>query len=198
MDQATVSRDGRNLRKQRNIDHVLDALESLTAEGLVDVSPEELSNRSGLSLRSLYRYFPNREELLIAAVRRQRRTWDHLYAVAPTEPRTLEHRIGAHVSRALERREKVSALAHVARFAAAGMPRLRTEMQKQQAELLSGVRAEFSPELSQLDEIRQRQVALAIQVMSQLESIDSLLGEVGLSEAEARVVLRSSITALLR
>ena len=48
--------DGRVARRQRNLDAVLDVVLEMFAEDMMFPSIEQASKRSGLSLRSLYRY----------------------------------------------------------------------------------------------------------------------------------------------
>ena len=48
---------------------VLDAVHQLFVEGHHEPAAEEVAARSGVSLRSIYRYFPDREQLLVAALR---------------------------------------------------------------------------------------------------------------------------------
>ena len=49
--------DGRQARRQRNIDAVLDVVLEMFAEESMFPTIEQAATRSGLSLRSLYRYF---------------------------------------------------------------------------------------------------------------------------------------------
>ena len=67
-DEAPV--DGRVARRQRNLDTVLDVVLEMFAEDMMFPSIEQASKRSGLSLRSLYRYFADPGELVEAAIKR--------------------------------------------------------------------------------------------------------------------------------
>ena len=62
--------DGRVARRQRNLDAVLDVVLEMFAEDMMFPSIEQASKRSGLSLRSLYRYFADPGELVEAAIKR--------------------------------------------------------------------------------------------------------------------------------
>ena len=62
--------DGRVARRQRNLDVVLDVVLEMFAEDMMFPSIEQASKRSGLSLRSLYRYFADPGELVEAAIKR--------------------------------------------------------------------------------------------------------------------------------
>jgi AcrR family transcriptional regulator len=62
--------DGRRLRRSNNRDAVLDALGELFAEGNYQPSTAEIAERAGLSLRSLFRYFDDVDDLYRAAIER--------------------------------------------------------------------------------------------------------------------------------
>ena len=64
-------RDGRSARRDRNRTAVLDAAIELFAEGNLQPSPSEVSERCGVSHRSINRYFPDGRMMLRAAVDRQ-------------------------------------------------------------------------------------------------------------------------------
>ena len=62
--------DGRRLRRTNNREAVLDALGELFAEGNYEPSTAEIAERAGLSLRSLFRYFDDVDDLYRAAIER--------------------------------------------------------------------------------------------------------------------------------
>ena len=64
--------DGRAARRERNIDMVLDVVLEMFAEESLFPTIEQAAKRSGLSLRSLYRYFADPGELLEAVIIRNR------------------------------------------------------------------------------------------------------------------------------
>ena len=55
--------DGRNLRRQRNRQAIVNALLELYEEGRIDVSASLIVERAGLSERSLFRYFDDLNDL---------------------------------------------------------------------------------------------------------------------------------------
>jgi AcrR family transcriptional regulator len=62
--------DGRRLRRTNNREAVLDALGALFTEGNYEPSTAEIADRAGLSLRSLFRYFDDVDDLYRAAIER--------------------------------------------------------------------------------------------------------------------------------
>ena len=69
-EEPTTPSDGRSARRQRNIDAVVDATLAMFAEESMFPTMEQVAQRSGLSLRSLYRYFADPADLLDEAIRR--------------------------------------------------------------------------------------------------------------------------------
>ncbi len=65
-----IRTDGRIDRRLRNRDAVLEATIQMFAEGEVMPAIEDVAERVSVSLRSVYRYFATREELIRAALER--------------------------------------------------------------------------------------------------------------------------------
>src|SRR3954452_9433869 len=62
--------DGRRARRDRNREAVLDAVLALFREDNLTPRPEDVAEKSGVSLRSVYRYYSDPTELLRAAMAR--------------------------------------------------------------------------------------------------------------------------------
>ena len=62
--------DGRTARRDRNRELVLDAALELFREGHLEPTALQVAERSGLSPRSVFRYFEDTEALLRAAIAR--------------------------------------------------------------------------------------------------------------------------------
>ena len=90
---ATV--DGRRLRRERNVAAVIDAVLAMFEDESLTPTIERAAERSGLSLRSVYRYFPDPESLAQAAIDemwRRGQAVAHLSAIGegPFEQRVIE------------------------------------------------------------------------------------------------------------
>jgi len=72
MNDVEAPADGRVARRERNINSVLDVVLEMFAEESLFPTIEQVAKRSGLSLRSLYRYFADPAELLEAVIVRSR------------------------------------------------------------------------------------------------------------------------------
>ncbi len=67
---ATI--DGRSARRERNRDAVLDAVIDMFTEGSLTPGPAEVAVRSGVSIRSVHRYFEDTDNMICAAMDRSR------------------------------------------------------------------------------------------------------------------------------
>jgi AcrR family transcriptional regulator len=85
--------DGRTARRGRNSDAVLDTVHEMFVEGNFSPSVEEVAARSGVSLRSVYRYFEDTEALLHMAIERRIALVGELYVLDGIGEGSLPDRI---------------------------------------------------------------------------------------------------------
>lgn len=62
--------DGRSARRGRNKEAVIEAAIELIYEGNVSPGVTEIADRAGVSYRSVFRYFPDRDDVIAAALDR--------------------------------------------------------------------------------------------------------------------------------
>ena len=67
MESGAVDNDGRRMRRNRNRQQVIDTYIDLMDNGVLEPTRDELTAASGISGRSIYRYFPD-DGALISAV----------------------------------------------------------------------------------------------------------------------------------
>jgi AcrR family transcriptional regulator len=71
MEVAAGARDGRTVRAERTRRALVDALLALLDEGMLRPTAERIAVRAGVSERSLFQHFPDREQLFEAVARQQ-------------------------------------------------------------------------------------------------------------------------------
>jgi TetR/AcrR family transcriptional regulator, regulator of autoinduction and epiphytic fitness len=71
MEAATKQRDGRTARAERTRQALVDALLGLLDEGSLRPTAAEIAERAGVSERSLFQHFPDREALFESVARQQ-------------------------------------------------------------------------------------------------------------------------------
>lgn len=193
----TTSVDGRTARRDRNRDAVLDAVIDLFTEGQVELVAADVAERSGVSLRSVYRYFDDLEALARAAIARQTERFAPLAALADDRSGTLDERIDRIVDVRLRLYEAVGATRRAAIQRAASNPILADQLERTRVLLDRQVEALFAPELDALDPKVRATVAPALDLLLTFESYDQLRRTRRLSGAETRRVLRATLARLL-
>lgn len=176
---------------------VLDAVHELFVEGHTDPAAEEVAARSGISLRSIYRYFPDREQLLMAALRRRLDESAHLYRPAAAGAGSFDERVEAFVTQRLDVHDLMAPTARATLVAMRQMPQLATMVNARRHELQELAREQFAPELDALPADQRERAATALGVLCQFESVESLRSEQGLGRVETAEVLAAGVRALL-
>lgn len=166
--------DGRTARRDRNRTAVLDAVIELFDEGDLSPGVHEVARRSGVSLRSVYRYFDDVDALIAAAIRRQ-------YELAKphfTIPRLGEGPLDQRIDRFS--RARVDLFDRVRNVFVAATVRSRLDRQVAEGlhwsrdKLCEQTRAMFAPELEAMDETEGQITFLTLDVLSQLETLELL------------------------
>ena len=189
--------DGRAARRDRNRLAVLDAVIELFAEGVLDPTPEDVSPRVGLSTRSVYRYFVDRDELLRAAIERNvERTLPLLHVHAIGEG-PLPDRIDRLVRARLRLYEAVAASYRAARFRGIVDEVVRLQVDDTRRALRVQVEKHFAPELAGFDGPRRRAATAAVDTLLQFDSLELYRVHRGFSSAETRRLLSDSLLVLL-
>ena len=73
--------DGRTAGRERNRDAVVDAMLDLYGAGILEPSADEIAAQSGVSRRSVFRYFEDLDDLCRAAIARQKDRVSHLFLI---------------------------------------------------------------------------------------------------------------------
>jgi TetR/AcrR family transcriptional regulator of autoinduction and epiphytic fitness len=194
---TAVITDGRMARRDRNRSAVIDVVISLFSEGVLDPDPDEVAARCGLSPRSVYRYFEDREGLVRAAIDQHFEQVRPLTVIHAIGEGDLDDRIDRFVDARLRLYEAVAASARAARRAAEHSPILAEQVMHTRRALQEQVERHFAPEWQAFGTRRRRAVALTVDTLFQFEGLDHCRQHRGLSLRECRVVLREALHAAL-
>jgi TetR/AcrR family transcriptional regulator of autoinduction and epiphytic fitness len=111
--QTTGARDGRTVRAERTRQALVDALFALLDEGELRPTAERIAKRAGVSERSVFQHFPDREALFEAVARQQyERVFSGLEPIDSSRP--LPERLDAFVAQRARLLEESSALRQAA------------------------------------------------------------------------------------
>lgn len=183
--------DGRTARRERNRTAVLDAVLELFGEGTTNPTPDEVATRSGVSLRSVYRYFDDRESLVRSAMEHHFQRIQPLFTIDLSADEPLERRIVELVAQRIRLYESAAPVFRAA-IAREGANALIDDRVRDRRTLLSRqVDDLFAPEVEALGEHGPEVVAM-VDVATEFESLDHLIRFRGLTADEAgRIVARA-------
>lgn len=197
VDETVEPVDGRVARRQRNIDAVLDVVLEMFAEEAMFPTIEQVATRSGLSLRSLYRYFADPGELLEAAIKRASQIGRELSHLPAIGDGPLDRRIDDFVTMRLELHDAVGPVLRATLANAARHSRVRDQLTQDRNSMRRQFELQFAPELAARKGGARKSVVTAGDLLTQLESIDFLRRHRQLSVAESHAAIATSLQSLL-
>lgn len=189
--------DGRLARRDRNRQAVLDAVIELFAEGVLEPTPEDVAPRAGLSARSVYRYFVDRDELLRSAIDRNLERTLPLFLIHAIGEGPLDDRIDRLVQARLRLYEAVAASYRASRVRGAVDEVIREQVEVTRRALREQTEKHFAPELTRLDARPRRARSAAVDTLTQFDSLDLYRVHRGFSSTETRRLLADALHALL-
>lgn len=171
-------------------------MRSLHAEGDLRPTVPRIAARAGVSLRTVWQQFADREALLVEAVRRDREIQRSLVGrIDPDQP--LAARIEAFIA---QRTRVLEEMTPTWRAARVHQP-FSEELQHDRKRRNSGARAEieqvFAPELARLPGPQRERLADALHAISLWSFWETLRTDLERSPLGAREILSSTFTALL-
>lgn len=164
--------DGRTARRDRNKTAVLDSVIDLFAEGNLTPGVHEVAARSDVSLRSVYRYFEDVDDLVTAAIARHMEKASHLFEIPDIGVGSTTDRIDTFCSRRVNLFTSLRAVFTAARIRAAEHRGLADGIHSSRERLGDQTAAMFAPELDAMDECRSTTVATTLDALSQFETLE--------------------------
>jgi AcrR family transcriptional regulator len=163
------------MRREANMARAADSVLELFAAGVLDPTFEDVAAASGLSVRSLYRYFESKHVLQNAAAQRSLERFGPMFVFPGVGEGPLEERIERIVRSRVSAYEAAAPLLRAARSRAASDPEMATRLRSRMALLRLQAETQFGPELSLLDAERRAASGAAIDALLQLQSIGYLI-----------------------
>lgn len=171
---AAASVDGRRAWRDRNLGAVVDALLDLFAEGNLRPGADEIAARSGVSRRSVFRYFDDLDSLDRVATERQIARVAHLLEVSNLGEGSKDDRIERLISQRLRLFEAIFPVARVSRLRAPFEPVVAEELARSRKLFRRQIERHFARELGSLTR-NQRGAALgAAEVQCSFEAYELL------------------------
>ena len=187
--------DGRRLRRDNNRSAVVNALLMLYQEGNLSPSTEEIAARSGVSSRSLFRYFDDVDDLARAAILAEVERIRHLTPIDIRLDQPLATRLSELATQRSVLWEAVGAVAMVTRMRAHRNPMLAEMLRSNRMQLRDQVRRLVEPELADAGHSAATLLAVA-DVLTSFETWRLMRDDQMLSVDAARVALLEGLTRL--
>jgi AcrR family transcriptional regulator len=188
--------DGRRLRRDRNREAVVRALLSLYNEGNLSPATEEIATRSGVSARSLFRYFDDVDDLCEAAIEQQQHDVRHLLPLDVTPDRPFAERVQAIVRQRGELFETIESVATVSRLRAPFQLVVADRLTQGRAFLRQQLAALFATELAAMpDDVAAMRLATA-DVATSFEAWRLLRDDQRLTRPKAAAAMTDALTLL--
>ena len=176
---------------------MVDALLALYSEGNLDPSAADVAERSGLSPRSLFRYFTDVDDLARAAIDRQYAKLLPMAVIELDLDAPLEERVESLVERRTNVFETSGNIGMVARLRAPFEPVIAEQLSGIRTQMRAQIEALFSGELKALGAARGRSALAAIDSLCTFEVYHLWRGDQGLETAEITTLMTSAILTLL-
>lgn len=187
--------DGRRASRERNRLAVVDALLDLYAEGNLHPGAELVAERSGVSRRSVFRYFDDGDDLTRTAIeRQQQRVW-HLVEIADVGEGPLDHRIASMAEQRVALFRALGPAARVARLRAPFSPVLAEQIEQSRQLYGFQVELQFARELDALAPAARSEVLAAADAACSFEVYDLLVAR-GLDQRAIAAVMRRTLGGL--
>lgn len=194
---AANNEDGRTARRDRNTDAVLDAVHEMFIEGNFSPAVDEVAARSGVSLRSVYRYFEDSEALVRMAIERRIALVGDLYELPDLGEGSREQRVKNLVNQRLRLHSKLAPSIRAAMLRAPFSDPIAAQVQDRRGLLARQTQAQFAPELELVERGRRAELAACIDALCSFEAIDQLRVRAGLSVTRTRRSLVDAAMAIL-
>jgi AcrR family transcriptional regulator len=189
--------DGRTARRVRNRDAVLDAVLDLFAEGTLEPGAAEVAERSGVSLRSVYRYFDDTDALVRSAIARNLEKLQPLFVIEDPGQGPVTDRVDRIVTARLRLYEQVAPMMRATLQRAPSNDIIRDQLELVLERLRHQVGSMFEPELDAMGVTAAREVTAALDVLLGFHSAEHLRQQRGLSSPDTRRILVRAVTALV-
>lgn len=167
---ASIAPDGRRARRDRNRVAVVDAVYELLVTGVTSPGAEQIAQRAGVSVSSVFRYFDGLDDLHEQTIARHFELHAEFFNLRDPGTGPLPDRIERFVDSRLELYERIAPVARVARIRGPEHARIGAALAAIRRSFADQVRAQFAPELMAFDLQRAQDVIALADVLTSFES----------------------------
>ncbi len=196
-DEKADRQDGRSARRDRNKHAVVDAYLDFIREGISRPSVAQVAERSGVSHRSVFRYFADRDEMARVSIQRQQLRLTPLFREPTDRSLSLPERIDQLLRHRSDIFTEVAATARLVRSLAPNQPILQAELDTNRSRFRSALKRTFASEFDRMAKPEAADTLAALDVLTSFECFELLRHDQSLTESRTLRVLRSSMLTLL-
>lgn len=189
--------DGRRARREQNVDAVVDAMLDLLGEGNHSPGAAAVAERSGVSLRSVFRYFDDMDSLTDRAIARQMERAAPLFDLLEDTGTRAERAARLGVHRVRQHRE-LAPIARVAILRSERFPAVAAGVAARRDALRRQVAALFARELDALGHDERNETLAALEATTSFEVVDLLRTHRRLAPARVEAVIARAVLGVLR
>lgn len=193
---VTSAIDGRRAWRDRNLNAVVDALLDLFAEGNLRPGADEIAERSGVSRRSVFRYFDDLDALDRVAIDRQLARVGHLAELGEIGEGPLAKRIHRIIEQRVTLYEAVLPVARVSRLRAPFEPVLAAELARTRRLFRRQIERHFGTELRAMTKSARTSALGVADVLCSFEAYELLRLGQRQTQQQVRDALRVGLTRL--
>ncbi|MBV9661950.1 MAG: TetR/AcrR family transcriptional regulator [Acidimicrobiales bacterium] len=188
--------DGRTARRERNRQEVVEAALTLVDEGEADPSIEQLTKRSGLSARSIFRYFDGLDDLRREVMRRHFDRVEPLGEIPDPGQGRFDQRVKSFVETRIRLNEAMAGQARTARLRAPYSSVIANDIREYRGVLDAQVRKHFAPELKGRSRAEADDLVTVVDVLMSFDGWDLLVSEHSRSRPQVRRAWTQALTNL--
>lgn len=189
--------DGRSARRERNADAVLEAVHDLFVETHELPTMEEVAARSGVSLRSVYRHFPDQRHMLLAALARRVRAVEPDWQLTRLGRGSFDERLTTFVDHRFALYETSAPTFRAAYAARTRVEEIARQIDVRRRQIDEQARRHFADDLRGRPATAVEEILACVEVLSGFEAMETLHVQRGLSPAASRRVVLRGLRAVL-
>lgn len=196
--EADAPVDGRTWRRERNRSAVIESALALYDSGRYPFTMQDVSEHSGVSVRSIYRYFANLDELVQAAAMTRLDSVTHTIDVFEPHGAPLSERIDRFLESRLALLERVQLIRAVN---VAASRQTDPDVHRVRAAVTSRMREQFEtifrPELEELSDSQRLHATVAIETLMLPAAVQFRREQLGMPLEDSLALLSDVIRVLL-
>lgn len=190
-------RDGRRDRRERGRQAVVDAMVDLIQAGYGVPAPEAVAEQAGVSVASLFRYFPTLDDLRAQVSARVHERYADHFEIPDLAEGPLRSRIDRFVRARVSLWETIAPISRLTRARAHEHPEAADLLRELQRRLAVQVATHFAPEMAARKPAAAADLVALITATTSFEAWDILLHELDRSQAQVTRTWSSALQALL-